>query len=532
MWPGREDSHIISDATGRKTPARNREERMDPDIGLANWFAQRALRTPERRALTFEGETWTYDRMRHEIEALAGRLRLLGVERKARVAFLGVNQPAFIFALFACARIGATFVPLNFRLTGAELEFIVNDAGARTLIADAQHRAIIDGVRRNLATVMNFVTPGGAEGWLPLEGDAEAAEAVRIEPGECALIMYTSGTTGRPKGAMLTHGNLWWNNVNTLLNLDILADDVTLTAAPLFHIGGLNVLTLITFLKGGEVVLYRGFDPGVVLAAIEEHRVSTMFGVPAMFQFMAAHPNFASADLSSLRLLVCGGAPCPVPLLEIYDARDIPVQQGYGLTETAPLVSFLAPEYAKSRAGSSGRSTLFTEVRLVAGDGSLVKDAGDRGEVHVHGPNVMAGYWNQRQATADAIDSEGWFKTGDVAYVDADGLLYICDRVKDMIISGGENVYPAEVESVLFKHPAVAEVAVIGTPDEKWGETAVAVCALKPGKSLTLEELCEFARPVLARYKLPQRLELVDALPRGASGKVLKYELRQRFNLS
>jgi fatty-acyl-CoA synthase len=246
-----------------------------------------------------------------------------------------------------------------------------------------------------------------------------------------------------------------------------------------------------------------------------------------MFQFMSQHPDFAGADLSSLRVAVCGGAPCPEPLLRLYGERGVPMQQGYGLTETSPMVSFLAPEFALAKLGSSGRTPLFTEIKLIDGEGEIVREPGAPGEVLVRGPNVMAGYWNRPEDTAAAIDAEGWFRTGDVAFMDGEGFLTICDRIKDMIISGGENVYPAEVESVLFKHPAIAEIAVIGEPDEKWGECVVAIAALKPGHSLNIEELRAFAGERLARYKLPRRLVTMTALPRNTVGKVLKYELRK-----
>ncbi len=504
---------------------------MTPDIGLGNWIAQRARRAATRKALIFEGRTWTYAELMRDIDQLAGLLRARGVERGTRVAFLGLNQPTFLIGLFATARLGAAFVPLNFRLTGPELSLIVNDCGAQVLIADAAHRPVIDSVRGELATVREFMTVGDAvDGWRSVEEAAEPiAEGVTVDPDDPAILMYTSGTTGRPKGAMLTHSNLWWNNVNAIFNFDILQSDVTLVVAPLFHIGGLNVTTLITWQKGGTVVLHRSFDPGEALRAMAEFRITTMFGVPAMFQFMAQHPDFATSDLSSVRMLVCGGAPCPLPLLETYAQRGIDVQQGYGLTETAPMVTFLDPQYATSKIGSSGTTPLFTEVRLIDGQGKTITQPGERGEVLVRGPNVTAGYWNMPEATAAAIDADGWFHTGDVAYEDEDGCLYICDRVKDMIISGGENVYPAEVESVLFRHPAVTEVAVIGLPDPKWGETVAAIVALKPDAKLDIEELRAFAESDLARYKLPRRLEVVDALPRNATGKILKYELRKTF---
>jgi fatty-acyl-CoA synthase len=254
-----------------------------------------------------------------------------------------------------------------------------------------------------------------------------------------------------------------------------------------------------------------------------------MFGVPAMFQFMAQHPSFEQTDLSSVRVLVVGGAPCPLPVLKAYLARGVPMQQGYGLTETAPMVCFLSPEFALAKAGSSGKPPLFAEVTLVDADGRLVITPGAKGEVLVRGPNVTPGYWHLPEATRAAIDDDGWFRTGDAAYLDEEGFLFICDRVKDMIISGGENVYPAEVESGLMRHPAIAEVAVIGEPNEKWGEAIVAIVVLKAGQTVTLEELRSFAGEFLARYKLPSRLETVAALPRNATGKILKYQLRQTF---
>ena len=341
-----------------------------------------------------------------------------------------------------------------------------------------------------------------------------------------AIIMYTSGTTGRPKGAMLTHGNLWWNNTNALHTLDVVHDDVTLVVAPLFHIGGLNVITLVTWQKGGEVVLHRSFDPAACLADIARYGVTTFFGVPAMFLFLSQHPDFAAADLSSIRMFICGGAPLPEPLLRLYLDRGVPIQQGYGLTETAPMVTFLTAEHSLTKLGSAGRPPLFTEVRIADTDNTTVTEPLARGEVCVRGPNVLAGYWNRPDATAEAIDADGWFHTGDVGYLDGDGFLFIADRVKDMVITGGENVYPAEVESVLFAHPGIAEVAVIGLPDERWGEAVTAVVVAK-AQPPTLEELREFAGRSLARYKLPTRLQIVEVLPRNPAGKVLKFELRE-----
>jgi fatty-acyl-CoA synthase len=506
---------------------------MTPDIGLGNWMYQRALRTPHRKALTFEGATWTYAVLQSRIDRLAGALRANGVCHGDRVGFLGFNQPSFVETLFAAARLGAIFVPLNYRLSGPELSYIINDAGVHTLVVDAPHRPVIDTVRAELPCRRFFSADQTDGDWMSvpdlIAAHEPSREGVKVAEDEVAIIMYTSGTTGRPKGAMLTHGNIWWNNVNVLHAYDVRESDVSLLVAPLFHIGGLNVNSLVIWQKGGHVVLHRNFDPKRCLEDIPAYRVSTMFAVPAMLLFLSQHREFASADLSRLRTVLCGGAPVPEPLMRLYAERGIPINQGYGLTETAPFVTFLAPEWGMEKLGSAGKPPMFSEVRLVDANGRDVGEPRVNGEVITSGPNIMKGYWNNPEATAAAIDAEGWFHTGDVGFFDADGFLYIADRLKDMVISGGENVYPAEVESVLYDHPAVAEIAVIGLPDEQWGEAVVAVAALKRGANLELEELRTFATERLARYKLPRRLEIVDALPRNPAGKVLKFELRAKF---
>ncbi len=502
---------------------------MHVDVSLGRWFASRASLSPTRRALSFEGQTWTYRELQHRIDCLATNLQRGGVCHGDRVGFLGLNQPAFFETLFAASRLGAIFVPLNFRLTGPELTFIIGDAGVHTLVADEQHRGVIDSIRGHV-DVRRFLTEESVEGWDLLHADdAPLVNPEVVDADEVAVIMYTSGTTGLPKGAMLTHSNLWWNNTNAMHQMDIAEDDVTLVVAPLFHIGGLNVTTLVTWQRGGEVVLHRTFDPEASLTDIARYGVTTMFGVPAMFLFMSQLGSFNDADLTTLRMLVCGGAPVPEPLIKLYNGRGIPINQGYGLTETAPMVSFLTKEWALEKVGSAGLPGLFSDIRLVDEDGGVVTVPGAHGEVCTRGPNVMKGYWNRPEATAAAIDPSGWFHTGDVGYLDADGFLYIADRVKDMVISGGENIYPAEVESVLHDCPGVADVAVIGLPDERWGETVVAVVVPEPGATVTLEEVRAFAEDRLARYKLPTRIETVDVLPRNPAGKVLKFELRERF---
>jgi fatty-acyl-CoA synthase len=505
---------------------------IDPNIGLTALLLRRADLTPHRKAVSFEGVTRTFGELKDRVLRLASALQADGCKAGDRIGYLGLNHSAFLESLYASAAIGAIFVPLNFRLTGEELNYMINDAGVSTLIVDSELQPVIAGIRDNLCCTryINVTQPLGDDELFEnlIAGQQPLAKVHDAEADEVLLIMYTSGTTGLPKGAMLTHGNLYWNFVNTMMSFNYMEDDVTLVGAPLFHIGGLNVTTLGTLTVGGHGVIMKTFDPGLALELIEQYKVTTMFGAPAMFQFMSHHENWERTDLSSVRGLICGAAPVPAPLIEEYSARHINFCQGYGMTELSPLALILSSEFSAVKVGSTGKPAMFTEVRIVDENNQPVA-LGERGEVVVRGPNVMAGYWNKPEATQETIDADGWLHSGDVAYEDEEGFFYICDRLKDMVISGGENVYPAEVESVLVGHPAIAEVAVIGLADEKWGEAVTAVAALHPGQSLTLEELRAFAGEHLARYKLPLHLHILPEIPRNAAGKVLKYELRNTY---
>jgi len=502
------------------------------EYNLAASTLRRAQLNPERTALVFEEQQYTYGEFGDRVRRQAALLRAQGVCVGDRVGYLGFNHPALLETLFAAHTLGAIFVPLNFRLTGQELTFIINDAGIHTLIVDDALRPVIEPVRDELCCRNFYTSESEASGWGHLSTARAEAQplhsVVSVDQHDVAIIMYTSGTTGLPKGAMLTHGNIVWNNINASLAFGGSRDDVILTVAPLFHIGGLNVMTLGSFHTGSTLVLLRNFDPVQVLADIQRYRVSHMFGAPAMYLFMAQQPQFADTDLTSIKTLICGAAPVPESLIELYGERGIDFCQGYGLTETAPFSSFLTPEWAISKLGSAGQAPLYSDTRIVDNDNRPLP-VGERGEICLRGPNIMKGYWNRPEATAEAIDMEGWFHSGDIGYLDEDGFLFICDRLKDMVISGGENVYPAEVEGALYRHEAIAEVAVIGMPDEKWGEAVTAIVALHSGQELTLEDLREFAEPLLARYKLPLRLHIVDALPRNPAGKVLKFVLKEQL---
>lgn len=507
--------------------------RPEVNYNLASQILRQCDLSADRIAVVFEDSKTSYEALGIRVRKLAGFLKAQGVCMGDRVGFLGFNQPTMLEVMLAANTLGAIFVPLNFRLTGEELTFIVGDAGVHTLVVDPELAPVIEPITDSLPCQNYFVVGSNSTAdFAALEAgllDADPVhEAVFLGAHDTLLIMYTSGTTGLPKGAMLTHGNIIWNNINSSFAFGAKRSDVALTVAPLFHIGGLNILTISTLQMGNTLVLMRHFDPRAVLEIIPKHGVTHMFGAPAMFLFMAQHPSFTTADLQSVEIFIVGAAPCPESLITQYGERGIQFCQGYGLTETAPFASFLGPEKCLEKLGSAGLPPLMSEVRIVDTENAPLA-TGEKGEICIKGPNIMKGYWNRPEATEKAIDNEGWFHSGDIGYLDDEGYLFICDRVKDMVISGGENVYPAEVESVLFTHEAIAEVAVIGLPDEKWGEAVTAVAALSKDQSLTLEELRDFASEKLARYKLPLKLHIVDALPRNPAGKVLKFKLREEL---
>jgi len=502
---------------------------MARDRGLGRSLARRAELSGHRTALVFEDREWTYAELDRDVNAVAGGLRAFGVGAGDRVAFLDLNHPHFLITMFATAKLGAIMVPLNFRLTTPELAFIVEDAGVHTLIYDEQFAGSVDAFRAaGLCRRYVRQQDGGADPSFRslLETPPERWDN-DVSDQDVALVMYTSGTTGLPKGAMLTHANLMSAAANFGLAFDTLADDVTLVVAPLFHIGGINVTTLISLVKGACVVLVRSFDPKLVLDLIAARGVNTMFAAPTMLLVMSQLDTFGDADLRSLRLLICGGAPVPEALVRVYLERGVPVCNGYGMTETAPLITIVPPDRVLDKIGSAGLPAFFTEVALVDDDDRPVRQ-GERGEIVVRGPNVMKGYWNRPDATAQAVVN-GWMHTGDIGVQDEDGYFYVVDRKKDMIISGGENIYPAEVENCLYDHPAVAEVAIIGVPDPKWGEVPCAVVAPRKDAELTAEALVDFTRDKLAPYKQPKRVVFVDELPRNPSGKVLKFQLREQY---
>ncbi|MEV5885806.1 long-chain fatty acid--CoA ligase [Streptomyces sp. NPDC052020] len=493
--------------------------------GLGSWPARRARKTPHRTALIHHDTTVTYARLHERTTRLAHALRARGVRRGDRVAYLGPNHPSYLETLFAAGTLGAVFVPLNTRLAGPEIAYQLADSGARALLYGPAHTGLVAGLPGG-TDVRTYVHLGDEYEEM-LAGAAGEPIDEPVAADDTCIIMYTSGTTGRPKGAMLSHANLTWNAVNVLVDTDLIADERALVSAPLFHTAGLNMLTLPVLLKGGACVLVKAFDPAGTLELIERHRITFMFGVPAMFDQMARHPRFPEADLSSLRILTCGGSPVPTPLIAVYQERGLTFLQGYGMTEAAPGTLFLDAEHAVTKAGSAGVPHFFSDVRVVRPD-LTPAGAGETGEVVVRGPHVMSGYWGLPEETAASF-TDGWFRSGDAARTDEDGYVYIVDRIKDMIISGGENVYPAEIEDLLLAHPDVAECAVIGVPDDKWGEVPRAVVVPRRGARPDPGGILASLAGRLAKYKIPKTLVIADELPRTASGKLLKSQVRRRY---
>ncbi|MFI7407973.1 long-chain fatty acid--CoA ligase [Streptomyces sp. NPDC049627] len=495
--------------------------------GLGSWPARRARKTPHRTALIHGETAISYAELYTRTTRLAHALRARGLRRGDRIAYLGPNHPSFLETLFAAGTLGAVFVPLNTRLAGPEIAYQLADSGAKILVYGPSHAGLVAGLPGS-TDVRTYLEVGA-------EYEATLAEAPLdpidepVAADDTCLILYTSGTTGRPKGAMLSHANATWNAVNFLIDKDLHADERALVSAPLFHIAGLTVLTLPVLLKGGTCVLVGAFDPGETLDLVARHRITYMFGVPAMFEQVARHPRWPEADLSSLRMLSCGGAPVPTPLIEAYQARGLTFLQGYGMTEALG-VCFLDGEHSVSKAGSAGVPHFFADVRVLRPDLTPV-DVGENGEVVVRGPAVMSGYWGLPEETAAAF-ADGWFRTGDAARVDEDGYVFIVDRIKDMIISGGENIYPAEIEDLLLAHPDIVECAVIGVPDDKWGEVPRAVVVPREGAALDPDEVLASLAGRLAKYKIPKSVVLADELPRTASGKLLKSRVRTRYGNS
>jgi len=508
---------------------------------LAQFLAKRAALNPRLEALVdvATGRRFTYAELNSQANRMAHALTGLGVRKGDRVATLLMNGLEFVETFFGGAKIGTVLTPLNWRLVADELAFMLTDSGAETLVFGREFRTVVADLHargRQGTAVRTWIyvgkpadRPPFAVSYDDLHGAASARESeIMAENDDLLYVMYTSGTTGLPKGAMHSHGTTMWAVLTLCATADLRFKDRYLICLPLFHVGALTPL-LATVYVGGTHVIMREFDPVRIWQVFQQERITNALAVPTMLHFMLQTYDATSPDVSGLRWILSGGSPVPVPLIERYAKLGIEIHQTYGLTESGGPACLIAPDEAITRAGSTGKAFFHTDVRIVDERGADV-EPNVPGEILVRGPHVMLGYWNQPAATAEAI-RDGWLHTGDVAIVDGEGFVYIHDRIKDMIISGGENIYPAEIENVILGHPGVAEVAVIGVPSAKWGESPVAVVVSKD-TALTDQDVLGHCAGKLARYKIPKRVHFTEAIPRTPTGKALKRLLREQFRES
>jgi fatty-acyl-CoA synthase len=499
------------------------------DFGISSWLRKRRVKSANSIALIFADQEWTYAEIAGRVGRLASALAARGVGRGDRIAYLGENDPSFLETLFATATLGAIFVPINTRLAPREIAHILTDSGATTFVFGGTFQGIAVSANETVEIERQIVVHG--DGTEPaaeefdelLTADSEPVTEIDVSLDDPALILYTSGTTGSPKGAVLTHGNLTWNSINVLVDYDVASTDRALMVSPLFHVASLGMGTLPAILKGATIVLESRFDPERVLALIEKYRISWISGVPTTFQLLCESPAWMKSDISSLRILTCGGSPVPLKVIDAYENRGLAFTSGYGMTEAAPGVTSLAPLASRLKATSSGQPHFFTDVRLTDVDGQGI------GEIEIRGRNVSPRYWNRPEESETAFTADGWFRSGDLGSFDPDGYLTITDRLKDMIISGGENIYSAEVELLIAEIPGVTGVAVIGVPHAKWGEVPIAILTVGTASRVTPDAVLAHLDGRLARYKIPKRLVFVDELPRTASGKVQKAILRTQY---
>ncbi|MCC7413910.1 MAG: AMP-binding protein [Gammaproteobacteria bacterium] len=499
-------------------------------MNIANWIEKWAVSTPAQIAIRFEDTAISYPELDARIKANACALRgELGIRPGDRIAYLGQNDPQMLVLLFACARLGAIFLPLNWRLAPLEHARILADSGASVLFVDEPYIEQCETLRGELGDrVLVAVRGEPGRGWRTLAGLLRQAGGDDGHPDigldSPLLLVYTSGTTGFPKGAVLTQEALWCNAINSTVMHDLASTDIVLTFLPLFHVGGLNNQTMPAFHAGATVILHRVFDPQRVLSGLVHERATLTIVLPAHMPLLRALPGWEAADFSSLRGVLTGSTKIPDEMVKYWHGRGIPLLQMYGATETGPIAIHQRISNAFQTAGTIGYPALHCEVR-VADDAGRDCAAGEPGEILVRGRGVMACYWNNDVATRASVQ-DGWFHTGDIGYVDDKGCYHFVDRKKDVIISGGENIYPAEIENLLMSHPAILEVAIVGREDPRWGEIPVAVVVSKDACSLGGEDVLGWLNGKLGRFKHPRDVVFVESLPRNEMRKVMKDVLR------
>ncbi len=507
-----------------------------------DWLSSHADRTPDKTALvnTATGTERTYEEFDIRASRFAEVLTdQLAIDADSRVAILSRNSTEYFEVLYGCAKADTTYVALNWRLAPPELEYIVGDADPTVLLYDPEFAETVDVLRETTDVEQCIALPDPVEGKQTepaSDGDLSYETALGQATGnrrempdhnrtDTWGLLYTSGTTGRPKGVKQTFDMVLYNYLNIGVPIDLTSEDTTLNVLPFFHTGGLNLYTNPTLIAGGTALVQPAFEPGAALELLE-NRATAFFGVPAIYRALFDHEEFDQRDLSGVRSWASGGAPIPVSLIESYAKHDIVIQQGFGMTETGPTVFLIGERNALEKAGSVGQPTPFVNIDIVDADGNSV-GTGETGELLVRGPGVTPGYWENPEAQENAFSGE-WLHTGDVAKQDEEGYIYIVDRLKNMFISGGENVYPAEIEEILHDHEAIAEAAVVGVPDEEWGQVGKAYIVLEDEATLDKAAVKAYCDEQLASYKVPKAVELVDELPRNAAGKVEREVLKSR----
>ncbi|HSM70032.1 MAG TPA: long-chain fatty acid--CoA ligase [Anaerolineales bacterium] len=504
---------------------------------IGDYLARRELYSPDKLAFIDAGKSpeWrlTFRDANRRANKLANWLRSQGIEKGDRVAILARDGYEHLDSLFACSKLGAIHVALNWRLSWHELLEIFQYTKPKILIFSDDFMENVVNLTDQYPLPLLHLEGEGVKESLQFESTLQSGVEAPVtcetlEAEDIAALIFTGGTTGLPKAAEVSHRMIAWNTLNTVIH-DVTHNDVYLNVFPMFHTGGLFVYTLPQVIFGGTTIFIRQFEPAQVLSLLEREHVTIFAAVPTMYQMLTTASNWNDVDLSSLRFCTSGGAPLPVPLVEKYTKeKSIRFKQGFGMTEFGPGIFALAPEDAIRKAGSIGRPNFFVDAKIVDEQNQFL-GPNEAGELVLKGPSYCSGYFNNPDATEEAVDERGYFHTGDVAQYDDEGYFYIVDRKKDMFISGGENVYPAEIEKVLCQHAAVHMCAVIGLPDAKWGEVGVAFVVLKPNQSATEAELLEFLTEHLAKYKIPKSVTIMDALPISAAGKILKRELREQF---
>ncbi|HEV3452805.1 MAG TPA: long-chain fatty acid--CoA ligase [Acidimicrobiia bacterium] len=500
-----------------------------------NWFAvlaHHASRFPDKPVTVLGDETVTYGEMVVRASSLAAGMHERGVGVGDVVGLLSYNCTEFLETIFAANYLGASVMPINWRLAAPEVRYILEHSEATALVCDEALVDLANDATKGMeATLLRTSISGHLDGWTPfaeLHAAPNATSRAPVAGDDVHRLMYTSGTTGRPKGVMITHANLAWKNLAHIIEFGFTRADLGLACGPLYHVGALDLTTTSLIAAGATTIIHRVFEASDVVDEIERSRVTTVWLAPAMVNAVIALPDIDQRDLSSVRLVINGGEKMPIPLIERLQ-RTFPsawFADAYGLTETVSGDTFLDKGSIVTKLGSVGRPCLYLELDVWDEHGTSLP-AGERGEVVLRGPKVFRGYWRDPEATAVAF-AGGWFHTGDIGVRDDDGYLFIVDRLKDMILSGGENIAGSEVERVLYEHDAVLEAAVVGRPDDRWGEVPIAFVAVRPNATATADELIEHCRRELARFKVPKDVLFVDALPRNPSGKVLKRELRER----